>query len=50
VKQARELPASLPPGTYRLRGWITAITSRRSRPAGYVSVPFRVVAAEKKGR
>jgi hypothetical protein len=50
VKQARELPTSLPPGTYRLRGWITAVTSRRSRPAGYVSVPFRVVAAEKKGR
>jgi hypothetical protein len=42
VKQARTLPPSLPPGTYRLRGWVTALTSRRSRPAGYESVPFRV--------
>lgn len=50
VIQVRSLPANLPPGTYRLRGWISAQTSRRSLPAGYTSEKFRVVAPEKKGR
>lgn len=49
IVQVRSLPDNLPAGTYRLRGWVTAQTSRRSRPAGYVSEPFRVVRREPGG-
>lgn len=43
VRQVRDLPPRMSPGTYRLRGWISAQTSRRSLPVEYVSEPFEVL-------
>lgn len=43
VRQVRELPEKLAPGTYRLKGWISAQTSRRSLPTRFESEPFEVV-------
>jgi len=42
VRQVRELPQKMQPNTYRLRGWISAQTSRRTLPTEYVSEPFEV--------